>query len=199
MSYKYLVDTNLAESGLRERGKLRRTAQILDAARELLREGPASELTVERIAARAEVSQPTVFNLVGRREHIWSRLADESLGQLDFPAFDRLPDPEHRARAIVAAMINMVCDDGPVFRAVLAHWPQTARLIHNDPTNALTACFAHLHGFNAHRIAQLVAAGVIGVMHQWAADLITDDEARARGDDLVSLALLQFTSTTTKG
>ena len=40
--------------GLRERGKLRRTERILDAALELLREDPNQNLTVDRISERAE-------------------------------------------------------------------------------------------------------------------------------------------------
>jgi len=49
--------------GLRERGKRRRTERILDAGLDLLREDPQGNLTVERIADRAEVSPMTVFNL----------------------------------------------------------------------------------------------------------------------------------------
>lgn len=181
--------------GLRERGKRRRTASILRAARELLRENPQRDLTVERIAARAEVSPQTVFNLVGRREEIWSHLADESLGQLSLERFAEVADPRQRARAIVAAVIDVVCDEGPVFRAILENWAHTAKLIHHDPTNALAACFRERYGRRARRIAQLVAAGLVGVMHQWAAGLISDDEARARGDELVALAFQQVPST----
>ena len=78
--------TSLPATGLRERGKQRRTEQILAAARELLRESPDKALTVERIAARAEVSAPTVFNLIGRRERIWAALADKGLADLDLRA-----------------------------------------------------------------------------------------------------------------
>lgn len=174
--------------GLRERGKRRRTQQILDAARELLREAPDEPLTVEKIAARAEVSQPTVFNLVGRRDAIWAALADQSLADLDFERFEAIADPQDRARVIVDSVIGMVCADAPVFRALLANWTQSARVIHHDPTNALAKCFAGCEGVKPRRAAELVAAGLIGVVHQWAAELITDKQARRRGRDLVDMA-----------
>jgi|HubBroStandDraft_3_1064219.scaffolds.fasta_scaffold310084_2 AcrR family transcriptional regulator len=174
--------------GLRERGKRRRSKQILDAARVLLREAPDQELTVERIAARAELSPQTVYNLIGRREHIWGALADDALDALNLPRFAAIADPRVRGTAIVQAVIDMVCDDTPVFRHLLAHWAQSALFIDHDPTAALTDCFLQVGDPRPRRTAELVGAGLIGILHQWAAELISDDGARERGRDLVSLA-----------
>jgi AcrR family transcriptional regulator len=174
--------------GLRERGKRRRSKQILDAARVLLREAPDQELTVERIAARAELSPQTVYNLIGRREHIWGALADDALDALNLPRFAAIADPRVRGTAIVQAVIDMVCDDAPVFRHLLAHWAQSALFIDHDPTAALTDCFLQVGDPRPRRTAELVGAGLIGILHQWAAELISDDGARERGRDLVSLA-----------
>jgi AcrR family transcriptional regulator len=164
--------------------------RILEAARELLRETPDQSLTVERIAARADVSQPTVFNLVGPREKIWAALADASLERLDLDGLRVVEEPQERARAIVDAVLGMVCDDAPVFRALLANWKQSARVIHHDPTDALAGCLAACEGLDARRTAQLVSAGLIGLVHQWSAALITDAEAHQRGRALVDLAFL---------
>lgn len=177
-----------AAGGLRELGKRRRSKQILDAARILLREAPDQELTVERIAARAELAQQTVYNLIGRREHIWGALADDALDGLDLPRFSGIADPQIRGTAIVGAVIDMACDDAPVFRHLLAHWAQSALFIDHDPTTALTDCFTQAGDSRPRRTAELVGAGLIGILHQWAAELISDDGARERGRDLVSLA-----------
>jgi AcrR family transcriptional regulator len=181
-------DASPLAGGLRERGKRRRSKQILDAARVLLREAPDQELTVERIAARAELSPQTVYNLIGRREHIWGALADDALDALDLPRFAAIADPRVRGTAIVQAVIDMVCDDAPVFRHLLAHWAQSALFIDHDPTAALTDCFLQVGDPRPRRTAELVGAGLIGILHQWAAELISDDGARERGRDLVSLA-----------
>jgi len=154
----------------------------------LLREAPTQELTVERIAARAELAPQTVYNLVGRREHIWSALADDALDGLDLPRFATIAEPQVRGTAIVSAVIDMVCADAPVFRHLLAHWAQSALFIDHDPTAALTECFAQAGEPHPRRTAELVGAGLIGILHQWAAGLISDDGARERGRDLVSLA-----------
>jgi AcrR family transcriptional regulator len=182
--------------GLRERGKRRRIKQILDAARILLREAPDQELTVERIAARAELAPQTVYNLIGRREHIWSALTDDALDGLDLPRFSAIADPQTRGAAIVGAVIDMACDDAPVFRHLLAHWAQSALFIDHDPTAALTDCFVQAGDLRPRRTAELVGAGLIGILHQWAAELISDDGARERGRDLVSLAFDGFVTVT---
>lgn len=181
-------DASPVAGGLRERGKRRRSKQILDAARVLLREAPDQELTVERIAARAELSPQTVYNLIGRREHIWGALADDALDALNLPRFAAIADPRVHGTAIVQAVIDMVCDDAPVFRHLLAHWAQSALFIDHDPTAALTDCFLQVGDPRPRRTAELVGAGLIGILHQWAAELISDDGARERGRDLVSLA-----------
>jgi AcrR family transcriptional regulator len=61
-------------TGLRERNKAKRRTAILDAAVELLNEQPWHEVTNEQIAARAEVSPATVYNLVGTRERLLTAL-----------------------------------------------------------------------------------------------------------------------------
>jgi AcrR family transcriptional regulator len=187
--------------GLRERGKQRRTDQILAAARELLRQSPEQPLTVERIAARAELSPPTVFNLVGPRDKIWAALADQALAELDLNELRTIDDPQVRARSIVDAVVGMVCADAPVFRALLANWKQSARLIDHDPTGELLACLqeaADRSGiaptFDLRRLAELISAGVIGILHQWSAGLMSDRALRTRGRDLVDVAFAAASS-----
>jgi AcrR family transcriptional regulator len=184
-----------ATIGLRERGKQRRIELILAAARELLREFPDQALTVDRIATRAEVSAPTVFNLIGRREHIWAALADQALRDLDLGALRVIEDPQERARAIVDAVISMICADASVFRALLANWEQSARVIDHDPTSEIEACLVAaagqgsiIGGSDLRRRAELISAGLIGLVHQWGAGLLRDRALHARGRDLVDFA-----------
>jgi AcrR family transcriptional regulator len=184
-----------SELGLRERGKQRRVAQILDAAQALLREEPERPLTVERIAGRAEVSAPTLFNLIGTREMIWAAIADRALGELDLGGLGRVADPQVRAQRIVGAVISMMCADAPVFRALLVNWRLSAQLVDNDPTRELLVCLreaersgAIRQGVNLRRSAELISAGLIGIAHQWGAGLIGDDALRRRGRDLVDMA-----------
>jgi AcrR family transcriptional regulator len=185
-----------AREGLRERTKKRRVEAILAAARELLRETAGPNLTVDRIAERAEVAPATVFNLVGTREQIWAALAERALGDLDLGSLGPADDPHQRARAIVDSITRSLCADPLVFRALFSGWAQSGRaLAARDPTNALVACLEdaadrgmippHL---NHRRLGELVSSGLIGIMHQWAAGLMSDHGLRTRGRDLVDVA-----------
>jgi AcrR family transcriptional regulator len=175
--------------GLRERGKRRRVAQILEASRQLLRDTPDKPLTVERIAALAEVSPPTVFNLVGAREDLWAALADDTLSDIDFAAFVDLGEPEDRAVAAVDALLSRVTTDGAVFRALVANWRHSAVLLDADPTGVLCDWLCEVtDDVTARPAAEFIASGLVGVLHQWAAGVVTDAGAFRCGRDLVELA-----------
>jgi AcrR family transcriptional regulator len=182
-----------AEEGLRARGKRQRRQRILDAARELLHEDPDQGLTVPRIAERADVSPATVFNLVGPRERIWAALADHALGAVDYSSLPS-EDPHERARAIVAGVARVVSADAPVFRALIAGWSESGRAMAHDPTGELAACLHTaardgliMPDLNIKRLAELMSAGLIGTVQQWAAGLISDRAMSIRLRDLVDV------------
>jgi AcrR family transcriptional regulator len=61
--------------GLGERNKAKRRDAILDAALELFDVNPSSAVTTDQIAARAEVSPATVYNLIGTRDEVLRAIA----------------------------------------------------------------------------------------------------------------------------
>lgn len=169
-----------APLGLRERGKRRRTERILDAGLELLRENPDEGLTLERIAARAEVAPMTVFNLIGNRDQLWSAMADRALEGLDVRSISA-DDPQERAHRIVDAVVRILCADAAVFRALLRGWSLSGRVLERDPTNALIGCLQEAadagnarSDVNLTLYGEVIAAGLIGTIHQWTAGLIGD-------------------------
>jgi AcrR family transcriptional regulator len=166
--------------GLRERGKRRRTERILDAALELLREDPEGNLTVERIADRAEVSPMTVFNLVGNREQLWRAMADRALEGLDVQSITA-DDPQERARRIVDAVVRVLRSDAAVFRALLSGWSNSGHVLAHDPTNALIQCLQDAADagrirpdVDLRRHGEVMSAGLIGTIQQWTAGLLGD-------------------------
>jgi AcrR family transcriptional regulator len=179
--------------GLRERGKLRRTERILDAALELLREDPNQNLTVDRISERAEVAPMTVYNLVGNRDEVWRAIADRALKDLDVAAI-HADDPHERALKIVDAVVRVLVADAAVFQALLAGWSNSGRVLEHDPTAALTDCLRdaaasgqvrpdadlRLHG-------GVLSAGLVGTIHQWTAGLISNRAFRARARAVVDV------------
>ncbi|MVU80768.1 hypothetical protein GPX89_26385 [Nocardia sp. ET3-3] len=180
------VTGGTAALGLRELGKRHRVERILDSALELLREDPDKGLTIERIAARAAVAPMTVFNLIGNRDQLWSALADRALVGLDVQSITAA-EPQERAHRIVDAVVRILCADGRVFRALLSGWSMSGRVLDHDPTHALIGCLedAVEAGFigpevNVRRYGDVIAAGLIGAIHQWLAGLLSDDAFRIR-------------------
>ena len=60
----------IAETGLRERAKAGRRRQIIDAAADLLEAGGLAGLTMRSLSEAAELSVPTIYNLIGGRDHV---------------------------------------------------------------------------------------------------------------------------------
>jgi AcrR family transcriptional regulator len=185
----------LPAEGLRERNRRRRVGRILSAARGLLRDRPEDGLTVERIAARAEVSPATVFNLVGTRDRIWAALADETLAEIDARiAGLREPDPYRRARRVVTTAARVVCADPVVHRAVLSHWRESGHLLRRGPVDQLADCLRDAADLGVlrpdldpRRLAQVVSVGCTGAVHQWAAGVIDDRRLAERCRAIVDI------------
>lgn len=182
---------------LRERHKTRRREAILAAARELLAERPAAEVTVERIAARAEVAPATVYNLVGSRTALWAALSDafmEELAQrLETVEVD---DPVARARRIVEITCDLFTEDPVVSRACLRGWEESGLVLRRGPLDDLVAAFeaAQADGVLAPEVApRMLASSIrtacVGALHQWAAGQISDDRFRARAELSLDVAL----------
>lgn len=110
-------------TGLRERNKARRREAILDAALDLLRAEPLASVTTERVAALAEVSPATVYNLVGTREQLLLALIDRVIGSLvdSFSAPDDTDpdDPITTARHIVDQSAQAFIADSVAYRQII--------------------------------------------------------------------------------
>jgi AcrR family transcriptional regulator len=69
--------------GLREKQKVKRRDQILDAARRLIRSTGGTEFPMRRLAEDAEVGLVTPYNLFGSKSGVLYTLLNESLEGLD--------------------------------------------------------------------------------------------------------------------
>jgi AcrR family transcriptional regulator len=179
--------------GLRERSKQRRIDRILDAALDLLRETPDENLTMERVSARAEVAPMTVFNLIGNRDRLWSAMADRALQSLD-PQSIELADPRERAHCIVEEVVRVLRSDPDVFRQLLSGWSHSGQILQHDPTTALIKCLdqaakdGHTKpGIRVRQYGEVLAAGLIGTIHQWTAGLLNDRAFRVRAHAVVDI------------
>jgi uncharacterized protein (TIGR00369 family) len=177
--------------GLRERSKQGRIDRIVTAALELLREDPERNLTIERLANRADVAAMTIFNLIGNREQLWAAMTDRALTDLDVAAI-AAEDPQERARRIVDAVVKILCADAGVFGALLSGWG--GYFPAHDPTGAFVSCLQDAAdagmlapGVDVRRYGEAISAGLIGTIQLWAARRISDRAFRARARTMVDV------------
>ena len=105
---------------MRERNKRKRRDAILDAALELLGTTPNRQVSTEQIAALAEVSPATVYNLVGTREQLLLALVDRVLHEMVATLAERRPsDPVEMATFVVVESSERFIADGVAFRQVV--------------------------------------------------------------------------------
>lgn len=110
--------------GLREQNKALRREAILDATLQLLGEHEPAEVTTEQIAAIANVSAATVFNLIGTREELLIALGGrvvhellESLAELEEQTGG---DPIGAARLIIDTTVAALTADSTAYRRVIS-------------------------------------------------------------------------------
>ncbi|MEU6894772.1 TetR/AcrR family transcriptional regulator [Streptomyces sp. NPDC046557] len=173
-----------AGGGLREHHKARRRSRILDATRELLRESPETVLSTERIAARAEVSPATVYNLIGPREKIWEALADGFMDELERCLADLSTDDP---REVVRSTVRLFVGDPVVSRRMVRGWEESGLVLDRSPLGRLRRAMAGARAQGVLRadvdteaLAAVVSAACVGALHQWVAALIDDDRFLAR-------------------
>ena len=103
----------------REQGKRARTTRILEATAQILATDGYSALNMSDIAAAAEVTPPTIFNLIGRKEDLLLALSSAALEQLQsaMDAPPTAPTAEEIAQ-VLDAYTDVLGHDEPMYRAL---------------------------------------------------------------------------------
>ncbi|MEH6372868.1 TetR/AcrR family transcriptional regulator [Streptomyces sp. KLMMK] len=181
------------EGGLREQHKARRRARILEATRELLREGPESVITAERIAERAEVAPATVYNLVGSRDKIWEALAAGFMDELEH-RLAALGDGD--PREVVRSTVLLFAGDPVVSRRMVREWEESGLVLDRSPLTQLRRAMADARtqgllraDVDTDALAAVVGTSCVGALHQWVVHLIDDDRFLARALFALDVAL----------
>lgn len=105
---------------LRELHKDARRTDILRAARDLVAEGGIDALTMRSVAERAQVSVPTIYNLIGNRAQVLSALMDAGGDRLDdLLAGSTGADPITAMVEASEALATVVAPNAAVVAAVL--------------------------------------------------------------------------------
>ena len=107
-----------APATLRSRNMQRRRERILRTARELLATGGFEALSLRELARRAEVTVPTIYNLVGNKEEVLVALFALAIGEIE----SRMrathgTEPLALAEAVVEQSTGLFAEDEGFYRA----------------------------------------------------------------------------------
>ena len=188
--------------GLRERNKAKRRDAILDSAVELLGTAPLAEVSIERIAARAEVSAATVYNLIGSKEQLLLACVDRVVEQLvdALVQIDPADDPIAVAVAVVESSSEAFISDGAAFRQIVgALRDSTGSNLAVDPAQLQIAAMraAQHRGLLRDDVDPAAAGRQVylsynGALVAWAGRRLTDDGFRAAARHGLWTALAAF-------
>ena len=100
-----LIETTLTDS-VRESAKNERRQRILDAARDVLRESGHLELSIRTLAVRANVTTPTIYNLIGSKQDILLALSQQTIEKLELAHHVSIvTDPIQKAEEVVNGVV----------------------------------------------------------------------------------------------
>tara|TARA_R110002073_G_scaffold51602_2_gene135352 strand:- start:877 stop:1581 length:705 start_codon:yes stop_codon:yes gene_type:complete len=125
------VDMN----SVRGRNMQKRRTRILAEARALLARGGFEALNLRDLARQAEVTVPTIYNLIGKKEEVLIALAADVVDEVEMridPAHNA--DPLSVASAVVVESVQLFREDETFYRsAVLAvEWLDHVRQQHQE-------------------------------------------------------------------
>ena len=192
-------------TGLRERNKSKRREAILDAAVSLLREREFSDVTIEEVAALAEVSPHTVYNLVGPRDELAYQLMGRVVRRMarTAPLPEGVPDdPSDGLRAITDHGVDALTAEPAAYRSImravasLPHWPADGResfVVYEKGARMLHHAGALRPGVTYRVVARHTLLGMFGSMMAWARGQSDD---RFRDDARLNLARVLASTTT---
>lgn len=118
----------------RTANKLRRRARILDCAREIIAADGYDALTLSQLARAAEVSVPTIHNLLGRKSDIIELIVGDVVDRvgavLSRPA---LPGPIETVEAFTDTLTALYAENEALYRAAYLAGERTALFTQDAP------------------------------------------------------------------
>ena len=108
---------NAATHSVREQNMQKRRERILAEARNLLARDGFDALNFRDLASKADVTVPTVYNLIGKKEEVLLALAEEVLAEIEarFPNKENA-DPLDAAAAVVAGCTQIFSENTDYYR-----------------------------------------------------------------------------------
>ena len=181
----------------REQARSQRKRRIFDAARAIIVRGGLESLTPRALAQAADLTVPTLYNLVGGKDEILTQMLSQDVEAIwERLDFDRRADPLDMADAIIAEAYEVVRVDKALHRACLPLMIELKVVFAANPSRddpgaraanrcvemAQFACEAAIKSGElrgsvpAYELGQLMFISYRGPMRDWLEDVISADE-----------------------
>lgn len=109
---------SISTSTLRSQNMEKRRQRIVAEARKLLASGGNGALNLRDLADQANLTVPTIYNLIGKKEDVLLAVADEVLAEIESHMTPvNTTEPLSVATALVAASINLFSENEDFYRA----------------------------------------------------------------------------------
>lgn len=121
-------------SATRTANKNKRREHILNCAGKLIAERGLDGFTLAELAERAEVTVPTIHNLLGRKSQIFERLVEELVSGVDEAlTANQILDPISAVEAFVNKLMEFYASNEELYRAAFAAGERTKQFTQTQP------------------------------------------------------------------
>lgn len=121
-------------SATRTANKLRRKERILSCARQIIATHGYDALTLAQLAKEAEVTVPTIHNLLGKKSQIIEHLVGEVLSRLQEVLTQQSEtDPIQAVKVFTEALISLYAQDEALYKAAFVAGDRAKLFEHNSP------------------------------------------------------------------
>jgi AcrR family transcriptional regulator len=190
---------SIPTSSLRERSKTRRQAEIVGAAAGLWREHGIDTVSLNQIAAAAEVAPQTVYNLIGGLDAIGFAVIKLALARLDAALDVSSAAGVDLALESARLSVALYTEDARLFRQLLVRIPRAlfegthlGRDVAQIPILAVAQAQAAgeiSREIDPDRLGRAIFTGYLGALYDWACG-DADDATFLRAAEIAVLAPL---------
>ena len=188
-------------TGLRATNKERNRRQILLAAATIVEERGLAAMTMREIARCAQLSVPTIYNLIGGTNDVVLAIVTSQNDRYGAQFENSTANPEDRAVAAVTGLADTMLEHRTVTREIIGHSQTMLRAaggpgIFSKATEVLTGCFRQAENeglIRAHLDPAILARRTMGMIiasaHSWANNDSSDAALRVEAEHAVLLII----------
>ena len=163
---------------LRARGKARRCAKIVAAASDLWREQGFDKTPLSQIAAAADVSPQTIYNLIGGLDAITLAVVNGALDRIQAALSRTTATGVELALESARVSSQLYIDDASLYRQVLVRIPRVlfeGTHLGRDPAELVIQAMIQAQAagqvsadVDANRLGRMIYSNYLGAIYDWA-------------------------------